>query len=145
MPRLILSLLASLSLALAACASNTDPTTPGGNTPADNGTTGGAVSERVPDELYPVMPAPQPTESDAPATPENAMNDTHADACNADAARSAIGKTATADVVEQARIAAGAEVARTLKPGQMVTMEFRAGRLNIDVDADNRITNVRCG
>lgn len=144
MPRLILPLLTSLSLALAACASNSDNPSADRDA-ADGPTTGGAVSERVPDELYPVMPAPRPRETDAPPTPENAMNDDAIDPCNADAARPAIGKIATAEVVEQARVAAGAEVARTLKPGQMVTMEFRAGRLNIDVDADNRITNVRCG
>jgi hypothetical protein len=144
MPRLILPLLASLSLALAACASNSDnPNAEGGT--ADSRATSGAVAKRVPEELYPVMPAPQPPQSDAPPTPENAMDDEDAAACNADAARPAIGKTATADVVEQARIAAGAEVARTLKPGQMVTMEYHPSRLNIDVDADNRITNVRCG
>jgi hypothetical protein len=144
MPRLILPLLASLSLSLAACASNSD------NPAADRSdATERGVSERVPAELYPVMPAPAPTESDAPPPlplDDNAMNDDNdIDPCNADAARSAIGKIATAEVVEQARVAANAEGARTLKPGQMVTMEFRAGRLNIDVDADNRITNVRCG
>ena len=32
-----------------------------------------------------------------------------------------------------------------IKPGMMVTMEYRAGRLNIDVDEANVITNVRCG
>lgn len=68
-----------------------------------------------------------------------------ADACNADAARSVVGKVATPTVVEQARRDAGAEVARVLKPGQMVTMEYRAGRLNIDVDEKNVIKNVRCG
>lgn len=66
-------------------------------------------------------------------------------ACNAEAARDAIGKTATADVVERARTQAGARMARVLKPGQMVTMEYMEGRLNIDVDARNVITNVRCG
>jgi len=65
--------------------------------------------------------------------------------CNADAARVVIGKTASADVVEQARVAAGARTARVLEPGQMVTMEFMEGRLNIDVDSNNVITNVRCG
>ena len=56
-----------------------------------------------------------------------------------------MGKVATPTVVEQARRDAGAEVARVLKPGQMVTMEYRAGRLNIDVDEKNVIKNVRCG
>jgi hypothetical protein len=65
--------------------------------------------------------------------------------CNAEAARSVVGQIATAATVEQARSAAGVEIARTLKPGQMVTMEYNASRLNIDVDAGNTITNVRCG
>lgn len=66
--------------------------------------------------------------------------------CNADTARSsAIGKPATAEVVEQARKAAGARMVRVLKPGQMVTMEYAEGRLNIDVDAHNVVINLRCG
>ena len=66
--------------------------------------------------------------------------------CDADAAKpDAIGKVATADVVDRARRDAGAQMARVLKPGQMVTMEYREGRLNIDVDEANVITNLRCG
>lgn len=122
MPRLALPLLfAAVSLSLAACAPN------------DRATADGTVSERVPSKLYPTTPAPPP-----PA--ENDM-----DSCNADTARPVIGKTATAEVVEEARKAAGAGIARTLKPGQVVTMEYRADRLNIDVDERNVITNVRCG
>lgn len=48
-------------------------------------------------------------------------------------------------MVERARVAAGARTARVLKPGQMVTMEYLPGRLNIDVDERNVITNLRCG
>jgi hypothetical protein len=81
-----------------------------------------------------------PAGDGAPATPADAMA-----GCNADAAQSAVGKQATADVVEQARKVAGAQVARTLKPGQMVTMEFREGRLNLQVDDNNVVTEVRCG
>ena len=66
--------------------------------------------------------------------------------CNAEAAKpDAIGKPATADVVDRARRDAGAQMARVLKPGQMVTMEYREGRLNVDVDEANVITNLRCG
>lgn len=83
-------------------------------------------------------PAPTASAPAAPATPAQP-------GCNADAARSVVGQVATGEVVEQARSAAGAETARTLKPGQMVTMEFNPSRLNIDVDAGNTITNVRCG
>jgi len=68
------------------------------------------------------------------------------DSCNADAAKpAAMGKVATAAVVEQARKDAGALTVRVLKPGQMVTMEYIEGRLNIDVDARNVIINLRCG
>ena len=79
------------------------------------------------------------------STPPSTSAPTEAPGCNADAARGVVGQTASADVVEKARMAAGAEIARTLKPGQMVTMEYHASRLNIDVDANNVVTNVRCG
>ena len=65
--------------------------------------------------------------------------------CHAEAAQSLIGQPATAENVEQARQRAGAEMARVLKPDQMVTMEFREGRLNIYVDAANVITRIACG
>ncbi|RNF83650.1 hypothetical protein EER27_09700 [Lysobacter psychrotolerans] len=66
--------------------------------------------------------------------------------CNADAARAgALGKVASADVVQRAGDAAGARNVRVLKPGQMVTMEYLEGRLNIDVDDNNVVTNLRCG
>jgi hypothetical protein len=80
--------------------------------------------------------------SESPPPPGSAPTEL---GCNADAARGMVGQTASADVVEKTRMAAGAQVARTLKPGQMVTMEYLAGRLNIDVDANNVITSVRCG
>jgi hypothetical protein len=65
--------------------------------------------------------------------------------CHADAAQSLVGQPATAQNVELARLRAGAQVARVLTPGQMVTMEFREARLNIYVDASNVITRVACG
>ena len=84
--------------------------------------------------------ASPPTMSDPTPTPAPSAG------CDAAAAKpAAIGKAATAAIVEQARIDAGARMARVLKPGQMVTMEYAEGRLNIDVDADNVITNLRCG
>lgn len=65
--------------------------------------------------------------------------------CNAEAAKSAIGKEATPQVVEQARIDAGAQIARVLRPGQVVTMEYHDSRLNIDVNDRNAIIGLRCG
>lgn len=94
--------------------------------------TGSRLQRRCPEGTTP-MPTP------TPMRPRTAS-------CNADAAKpGAIGKPATAAVIEQARIDAGARMSRVLKPGQMVTMEYAEGRLNIDVDARNVIINLRCG
>lgn len=69
----------------------------------------------------------------------------YATSCYPENAAFAVGQPATRDLIEQARAAAGAQIARTLAPGQMVTMEYHPSRLNIDVDADNVVTQVRCG
>jgi hypothetical protein len=65
--------------------------------------------------------------------------------CDADAASWAIGEDARPEVVERATSAAGARLARVIKPGEVVTMEFNAGRLMVDVDASGRILGLRCG
>jgi len=48
-------------------------------------------------------------------------------------------------VVEQARIDAGAREARVLHPGQVVTMEYKEGRLNVDVNDREAVVGLRCG
>ena len=87
----------------------------------------------------PAAPKPPPTEPPpSPMPPPQA-------ACNPEAARPFIGQVATADVVEKARVAAGAQIVRTLKPGQMVTMEYHSSRLTLDVNEGNVVTGTRCG
>lgn len=89
--------------------------------------------------------------SDEPLTPAAGSADgqpssgADMDPCDPAAVQSLVGEQATDDVIEQARIGAGAEVARTLRPDQVVTMEYRAGRLNIDIDDAGTITGLRCG
>ncbi len=80
-----------------------------------------------------------------PTPPPPVANAPISDQCNANGARGHVGKVATEATVDAARRDAGARIARTLKPGQMVTMEYIEGRLNIDVDAANVIIGVRCG
>lgn len=66
--------------------------------------------------------------------------------CNAEAAKpQALGKVATPEVIERARKDAGARITRVIRPGQMVTMEYLEGRLNIDLDESDVIVNLRCG
>jgi hypothetical protein len=65
--------------------------------------------------------------------------------CDASKAGSAVGSPATAEVLEKARVAAGASVARFLKPNQPITMEYLASRLNLGLDDKNIVRSVRCG
>ncbi|RTQ35083.1 peptidase inhibitor I78 [Variovorax gossypii] len=85
-------------------------------------------------------PAPAPTPAPAPVPPPEPVYQ-----CNADGARFAIGQPLTPQLEAAARVRSGAGTVRTLKPGEATTMELNGGRLNLDVDARNRVTDVRCG
>lgn len=65
--------------------------------------------------------------------------------CDATRAQSFVGQAATSELVERARAAAGASTARTLKPDQVVTLEYLHDRLNLRVDAGNVVTSIDCG
>ena len=65
--------------------------------------------------------------------------------CDSGAAQYAVGRAATAELSAEARARAGAQRLRVLRPGQVVTMEFDAGRLTLDVDAEGRVVKARCG
>jgi hypothetical protein len=56
-----------------------------------------------------------------------------------------VGKRAAASTVEEARQRSNSYMARVLWPKQVVTMEFNAQRLNLDVDAAGVVQRVRCG
>jgi hypothetical protein len=66
-------------------------------------------------------------------------------ACNAEAARWAIGRAPDEATVERARTETGSKSVRVLKPGTAATMDFRPDRLNIDVNDRGAITGLRCG
>ncbi|MCI0914677.1 I78 family peptidase inhibitor [Pseudomonas putida] len=76
----------------------------------------------------------------APAAP--AGNDGR---CEASGADFAIGKQGSADLLEQARKASGSQMARILKPHDVVTLEYRSERLNLNVDEQGKVTRVNCG
>lgn len=85
--------------------------------------------------------------SPAPASPPPAASAPApvATPCNAQPAQNAVGQNSTASVMESARVRSGAQMARILRPGQMITKEFDAQRLNLEVDGSGRIVAVRCG
>lgn len=65
--------------------------------------------------------------------------------CDASAAQFAVGKVVSAALLEQARSKSGAQNARVLGPNDMITMEYRSDRLNLNTDNTATVTRVNCG
>lgn len=65
--------------------------------------------------------------------------------CDAGAARELIGEEASPEVVSQALKLSGAQVSRTIEPGQAVTLEYNNNRVNLILDENMVITDVTCG
>ena len=65
--------------------------------------------------------------------------------CNAAATAGLIGRPASSALGAEALRLSGAGIMRWLRPGEIVTMEFREDRLNIDLDERGRVKRVRCG
>ena len=65
--------------------------------------------------------------------------------CDASGAEFAIGKQGSAQLLEQARTSSGSQTARILKPHDVVTLEYRSDRLNLNVDDKGVVTRVNCG
>lgn len=64
--------------------------------------------------------------------------------CDADPAKSYIGQPASQDLGARMLAASGASVIRWVGYGQVVTMEYREGRLTVGLDAQNRVSSVAC-
>ncbi len=56
-----------------------------------------------------------------------------------------VGRAATTELGAEAMRSANARTIRWIRPGDAVTMDYRTDRLNIDLDAANRVTGFRCG
>ncbi|WP_194790422.1 I78 family peptidase inhibitor [Pseudomonas sp. UFMG81] len=65
--------------------------------------------------------------------------------CEASGADFTIGKPGTPELLEQARKASGSQMARILKPHDVITLEYRSERLNLNVDEKGVVTRVNCG
>ena len=83
--------------------------------------------------------AQPPAQAPAPPPPQAGR------ACDAAPAQFAVGHPQTAPLVEEVRQRSGSYIARVLRPNQAVTLEFSAERVNVVVDAENKVTAVRCG
>ena len=65
--------------------------------------------------------------------------------CDAAKAQGLIGRQATRELGAEALRLTGAGAMRWLAPGQIVTMEYRADRLGIQLDRENKVVAIRCG
>ncbi|WP_101927159.1 MULTISPECIES: I78 family peptidase inhibitor [Luteimonas] len=65
--------------------------------------------------------------------------------CDTETVQSLIGETGNEALYQKAQQDSGAKQFRALGPTDMATMDFREDRLNIDLDADGKITGFRCG
>jgi hypothetical protein len=85
----------------------------------------------------------------APAAPEGAesypVQGSTGQLCNAAKAQPLVGRARSAKLGSEALRLSGAGTLRWLRPGDIVTMEYREDRLNIEIDAKGRVKAVRCG
>ncbi|MBX8528482.1 hypothetical protein K5D32_02340 [Pseudomonas cichorii] len=65
--------------------------------------------------------------------------------CDAAQAQSAVGQQASAALLAQVRTQSGSNEARILGPNDMVTLEYRSDRVNINADASGKVIRVNCG
>ena len=81
------------------------------------------------------------------SAPEQAQapGDAAADRCTASAVEKLVGEKATPALLDQARRESGASTARILRPGDVVTLEYNPGRLNLTTDDTLEIQQVHCG
>ncbi|WP_106639316.1 I78 family peptidase inhibitor [Allosphingosinicella vermicomposti] len=65
--------------------------------------------------------------------------------CDAAPAQDMVGQPATAELGADVQRRTGANAFRWLQPGQIVTMEFRDGRVNVHLDEQNKVRSINCG
>lgn len=88
--------------------------------------------------------APTPAETPAPPETTPPTDEEPAMTCQAEKGQWAIGQIADEALVAKVKADTTSDRVRVIRPGMAVTMDYREDRVNLDVDADNRVTSVRC-
>ncbi|MFT3720254.1 I78 family peptidase inhibitor [Pseudorhodoferax sp.] len=65
--------------------------------------------------------------------------------CNADAAQFALGQSFSPALEREVRARSGASIVRWLNPGQVITLEYNAMRINLTLDGRAKVVRVNCG
>jgi hypothetical protein len=67
------------------------------------------------------------------------------DRCDASTLGNLVGRDATQELGAEALRRSSARVLRWIRPGDVVTMDYREDRLNIHLDGRNRVERFACG
>ena len=142
MRTLFLTLAAASSLALVACADSTPEdaaaTDPAGAPTASDGTMSAA----------PEATASAPVTTGATPAAQTASNDVDSnppgDACGASKVAQFVSQKATPAVRAEVAKEVGHDRIRWVGPDTVVTMDYRADRLNVTLDANDIITGGKC-
>jgi hypothetical protein len=100
-------------------------------------------AEPEPAETAATKTVPQPPADEG--TPQVNANEPDASECGADRLARWLNVLPTETVREEIREAVGHDRIRYIAPGDMVTMDFRPDRLNVETGDDGRIKLFRCG
>jgi len=79
------------------------------------------------------------------AAQEPVHGETPGHECRSEGLDAFVGQAATAELGSEVLAKSGAKVLRWVQPGQIVTMEFRADRVNVKLDSENKVAAVTCG
>lgn len=86
---------------------------------------------------------------DAPRTaPSNSSSSLFSQSeyrCDAGPAQKLTGQTYSDNIEQQAKALSGSRTVRTLRPGQVITMEYDPERINLRLDERDIVTTVGCG
>jgi hypothetical protein len=68
-----------------------------------------------------------------------------AGSCDASKAQFALGERASQELLDRARVAAGARDARFIRPNEAITLEFLPTRLNLNLNTKDVVHSLYCG
>jgi len=66
-------------------------------------------------------------------------------ACNAETASHVTGRKISSALEDEAKRASGADIIRVIRPGQMVTKDYRSERLNLQLNDFDVVVRAYCG
>lgn len=119
---------AATALLIAACA-----------TPSSEADANAGAPPAMAGEPADARPPAKPPHPEAPAAENPAMT------CDVTKVQWTLGLVADQALLAKAKTDSGSERLRLIQPGMAVTMDYREDRLNLDVDADNKVTRAHCG